>query len=135
MDGQCAHPRGVHGGGREAGQVDIVSIIIVITVDIISIIIIVMDIIIISIIIVDIMSVVSAPHICQLQLHHHQWQNYKLSKYHCDRYGQCWVFAGVVTTVCRAIGLPCRFPIIIHISHTYYGLRHNFISHRHRHTQ
>ena len=25
------------------------------------------------------------------------------------RYGQCWVFAGVVTTVCRAIGLPCRF--------------------------
>lgn len=24
------------------------------------------------------------------------------------RYGQCWVFSGVVTTVCRALGLPCR---------------------------
>ncbi|XP_053614959.1 hemocyte protein-glutamine gamma-glutamyltransferase-like [Plodia interpunctella] len=24
------------------------------------------------------------------------------------RYGQCWIFAGVVTTVCRALGLPCR---------------------------
>ena len=26
----------------------------------------------------------------------------------CARYGQCWVFSGVVTTVCRALGLPCR---------------------------
>ncbi|VVC44005.1 Transglutaminase, C-terminal,Transglutaminase-like,Immunoglobulin E-set,Immunoglobulin-like fold,Protein- [Cinara cedri] len=24
------------------------------------------------------------------------------------KYGQCWVFAGVLTTVCRAIGIPCR---------------------------
>jgi transglutaminase 1 len=24
------------------------------------------------------------------------------------KYGQCWVFAGVLATVCRAIGLPCR---------------------------
>uniref|UniRef100_A0A182X2W8 protein-glutamine gamma-glutamyltransferase n=1 Tax=Anopheles quadriannulatus TaxID=34691 RepID=A0A182X2W8_ANOQN len=24
------------------------------------------------------------------------------------RYGQCWVFAGVLATLCRALGLPCR---------------------------
>nr|XP_022335793.1 uncharacterized protein LOC111132291 [Crassostrea virginica] len=24
------------------------------------------------------------------------------------KYGQCWVFSAVVTTVCRAIGLPCK---------------------------
>ncbi|XP_011505871.1 PREDICTED: annulin isoform X2 [Ceratosolen solmsi marchali] len=24
------------------------------------------------------------------------------------KYGQCWVFAGVLATVCRTIGLPCR---------------------------
>ena len=24
------------------------------------------------------------------------------------RYGQCWVFTGIITTVCRALGLPCR---------------------------
>ena len=24
------------------------------------------------------------------------------------RYGQCWVFAGLMTTVCRALGFPCR---------------------------
>lgn len=24
------------------------------------------------------------------------------------RYGQCWVFAGVLTSVCRTLGLPCR---------------------------
>ncbi|KAK3086663.1 hypothetical protein FSP39_021575, partial [Pinctada imbricata] len=24
------------------------------------------------------------------------------------RYGQCWVFSGILTTMCRAIGIPCR---------------------------
>ncbi|XP_064599102.1 hemocyte protein-glutamine gamma-glutamyltransferase-like [Liolophura sinensis] len=24
------------------------------------------------------------------------------------KYGQCWVFSGLLTTVCRALGLPCR---------------------------
>ena len=24
------------------------------------------------------------------------------------KYGQCWVFSAVTTTVCRALGLPCR---------------------------
>ena len=24
------------------------------------------------------------------------------------KYGQCWVFSAVLTTVCRALGLPCR---------------------------
>ncbi|PXF40108.1 Protein-glutamine gamma-glutamyltransferase K [Gracilariopsis chorda] len=24
------------------------------------------------------------------------------------RYGQCWVFAGVLTSVCRTLGIPCR---------------------------
>ncbi|XP_064461837.1 hemocyte protein-glutamine gamma-glutamyltransferase-like [Ornithodoros turicata] len=24
------------------------------------------------------------------------------------KYGQCWVFAGLVTTLCRALGIPCR---------------------------
>ncbi|RZF45384.1 hypothetical protein LSTR_LSTR002827 [Laodelphax striatellus] len=24
------------------------------------------------------------------------------------KYGQCWVFAGIVCTVCRALGIPCR---------------------------
>ena len=94
------------------------------------------SIIIIIIIIVDIISVVSAPHICQLQLHHHQWQYYKRQISYCDRYGQCWVFAGVVTTVCRAIGLPCRSFDITHISHTQVRVfRHNSLSHRQRHTQ
>ncbi|XP_041376718.1 annulin-like [Gigantopelta aegis] len=24
------------------------------------------------------------------------------------KFGQCWVFSGILTTVCRAVGLPCR---------------------------
>lgn len=24
------------------------------------------------------------------------------------KYGQCWVFSGVLATICRALGLPCR---------------------------
>ncbi|KAB0798564.1 hypothetical protein PPYR_09557 [Photinus pyralis] len=24
------------------------------------------------------------------------------------KYGQCWVFSGVLTTICRAVGIPCR---------------------------
>ena len=24
------------------------------------------------------------------------------------KFGQCWVFSGLVTTLCRAIGIPCR---------------------------
>ncbi|KAB7498797.1 Hemocyte protein-glutamine gamma-glutamyltransferase [Armadillidium nasatum] len=31
-----------------------------------------------------------------------------LSKGSSVKYGQCWVFSGVATTVCRAIGIPCR---------------------------
>ncbi|XP_014217646.1 annulin [Copidosoma floridanum] len=34
-------------------------------------------------------------------------QHYYLTKTSV-KYGQCWVFAGVLTTVCRALGLPCR---------------------------
>ncbi|XP_052743737.1 hemocyte protein-glutamine gamma-glutamyltransferase [Bicyclus anynana] len=32
-------------------------------------------------------------------------------------YGQCWVFAGVVTTVCRALGIPSRVVTIIKSGH------------------
>ena len=24
------------------------------------------------------------------------------------KYGQCWVFSALVTTVCRSLGIPCR---------------------------
>lgn len=33
---------------------------------------------------------------------------YSRNKGEAVRYGQCWVFSAVVTTVCRAIGLPCK---------------------------
>ena len=125
--GHHQHHHRHHCGHHRRHQVDITSIIIM---DIISIIIIIVDNIISISIIVEFISVVS------VNCNHITISSRILSgKYHCHRYGQCWVFAGVVTTVCRAIGLPCRFPIIIHISHTYYGLRHNLISYRHRHTQ
>lgn len=31
-------------------------------------------------------------------------------KKNCDevKYGQCWVFSGLVVTICRALGIPCR---------------------------
>ncbi|ROT63475.1 hypothetical protein C7M84_018633 [Penaeus vannamei] len=35
-------------------------------------------------------------------------QQYKETGYKPVKYGQCWVFSGLVTTVCRALGIPSR---------------------------
>lgn len=33
---------------------------------------------------------------------------YKTNGFQTVKYAQCWVFAGTVVTLCRAIGIPCR---------------------------
>ncbi|XP_037801812.1 hemocyte protein-glutamine gamma-glutamyltransferase-like isoform X1 [Penaeus monodon] len=35
-------------------------------------------------------------------------EEYVKSGYKPVKYGQCWVFSALVTTVCRALGIPCR---------------------------
>ncbi|XP_050728969.1 hemocyte protein-glutamine gamma-glutamyltransferase-like [Eriocheir sinensis] len=35
-------------------------------------------------------------------------EQYVTSGYRPVKYGQCWVFSALVTTVCRALGIPCR---------------------------
>ncbi|KAK8383906.1 hypothetical protein O3P69_015979 [Scylla paramamosain] len=35
-------------------------------------------------------------------------EQYVKSGYQPVKYGQCWVFSALVTTVCRALGIPCR---------------------------
>ncbi|KAG0725052.1 Hemocyte protein-glutamine gamma-glutamyltransferase [Chionoecetes opilio] len=35
-------------------------------------------------------------------------EEYVKSGYQPVKYGQCWVFSALVTTVCRALGIPCR---------------------------
>ncbi|KAK9511096.1 hypothetical protein O3M35_005726 [Rhynocoris fuscipes] len=35
------------------------------------------------------------------------------------KYGQCWVFAGVATTVCRALGIPARIVTCFAAAHDY----------------
>lgn len=35
-------------------------------------------------------------------------EQYVSSGYQPVKYGQCWVFSALVTTVCRALGIPCR---------------------------
>jgi len=35
-------------------------------------------------------------------------EEYVRGGYQPVKYGQCWVFSAVVTTICRALGIPCR---------------------------
>uniref|UniRef100_G3NLK6 Transglutaminase-like domain-containing protein n=1 Tax=Gasterosteus aculeatus TaxID=69293 RepID=G3NLK6_GASAC len=44
----------------------------------------------------------------------HQWVS---SNCQAVRYGQCWVFAGVLCTVMRVLGIPCRVVTVFNAAH------------------